>query len=484
MAYSFEGYNFQYDNHGWPDFLVNLQEQGYVVVRYANWQYNNDPEGCTVTNLVGASNGGVLAFLHVHGNTTGASLEVYKRNNDRNDAFDAYVENGWNESGTEIAKTDWQSGSFMIHAVRVMELGFFNRVKPQTDLLDTIICMTGTCNSAGFIDDCGGRVQFGNDGLPDFWMNNLRELLEHMSGFQQNGDQRPAGDAILAGSYDAVFVMTGEGSTTLGPAVLSHGPNGEVNCQDGSVIGSVEFDTESSGLVPATSIIEVSANATLNDASWSLPGFEISFDIGDVEDGESVTITVNAGQLVSTSNSTHLDGNQDPAGTDGTRPNEDDFIWSFDCMPDTDGDGLLDADDNCDDHWNPAQGDLDDDGQGDACDTDDGLIRVYFTAESGKDRVLWQREDGFEGWNGYQGDLEVLSDSCTGAGCLYTQEPGSNDLARRTCNVPEAEPWMDVDQPGAGRVAYLLATGLLNGEESTLGQDSAGNLRPNAHPCP
>jgi hypothetical protein len=44
--------------------------------------------------------------------------------------------------------------------------------------------------------------------------------------------------------------------------------------------------------------------------------------------------------------------------------------------PDRDGDGVLDATDNCPDDSNPTQGDLDGDGAGDACDDTDAPLLV------------------------------------------------------------------------------------------------------------
>ena len=41
------------------------------------------------------------------------------------------------------------------------------------------------------------------------------------------------------------------------------------------------------------------------------------------------------------------------------------------CPPDKDGDGIFDTPDNCRSVINPEQHDLDNDGYGDACDTDD-----------------------------------------------------------------------------------------------------------------
>ncbi len=206
---------------------------------------------------------------------------------------------------------------------------------------DTITILSGICGSEGLLDDCGVRVRFGNSDSPNDWKGNIKELLEHMSGFQEAGDKRPAGDAFAAGTYEAVFKMAGEGKTTLNPVVLAHAPTGTTTCPVGKISGSVSFDTESWDLRPAPDIIDISANATLESAVWSTPKTEISFVIADVDPGETITITVDHDDLLSFANTANLDGNQDPRGTDGTRPSDDDFVWTVMCAsPPSDVPGL------------------------------------------------------------------------------------------------------------------------------------------------
>jgi hypothetical protein len=142
---------------------------------------------------------------------------------------------------------------------------------------------------------------------------------------------------------------------------------------------------------------------------------------------------------------------------------------------DTDGDGVRNACDVCPEVYDPAQHDRDRDRIGDACDLDDGVIELGF---AGPATVTWQQEGIWETWNLYRGDLAVLRS----AG-LYTQEPGSNPLAERTCNLP-APSWSDAVAPAHGSVAIYMVTGVFQGFESCLGPDSLGNPRPNTHPCP
>ena len=140
---------------------------------------------------------------------------------------------------------------------------------------------------------------------------------------------------------------------------------------------------------------------------------------------------------------------------------------------DFDADRLGDVCDNCLFDFNPPQSDLDHDGQGDLCDLNDGLIYIYSTD---RDYIDWQDESGPSSWSVYEGDLSVLK--ATGA---YTQTPGSNALAHRTCGVTQvyAE---DFEVPGAGAVKFALVSG--GGSLTGLGATSSGVPRANTNPCP
>jgi hypothetical protein len=130
--------------------------------------------------------------------------------------------------------------------------------------------------------------------------------------------------------------------------------------------------------------------------------------------------------------------------------------------------------DNCP-GYNPAQTDLDLDGEGDLCDLDDGLIHSVW---SDPETLAWQPETGFDAWNVYFGDLAVLRQSG-----VYTQAPGSNPLAARACALGEV--WLDDPAlPPEGQVRFDLITGVAAGAEGSLGRNSDGVERSNANPCP
>jgi hypothetical protein len=144
--------------------------------------------------------------------------------------------------------------------------------------------------------------------------------------------------------------------------------------------------------------------------------------------------------------------------------------------PDSDCDGILDSVDNCVYDYTPGQEDTDGDGQGDACDWDDGLL---FFSLPDSTHVAWQ--DDYlvcDAYNLYRGDLATLH--ATG---YYTQDPATAPLAMQACNQAVAGT-LDTSTPPPGSGVYFLATCTRGGVEMGLGTDSAGLIRPNDHPCP
>jgi hypothetical protein len=142
---------------------------------------------------------------------------------------------------------------------------------------------------------------------------------------------------------------------------------------------------------------------------------------------------------------------------------------------DTDGDSVADTADNCPSTPNRNQLDTDQDGEGNACDLNDGIN--LFTSFQGTG-IDWQAESAWN-YNLYRGSLARLRS--TGE---YTQDPFIVPEAAVFCNVLETHS-TDTHNPLAGQVNFYLVTSEMPGSESALGDyGTSGPQRPNAHPCP
>lgn len=147
-----------------------------------------------------------------------------------------------------------------------------------------------------------------------------------------------------------------------------------------SAVDATELDFTDS--LPAGLIVATPANSVTTCTGGTLtadPGAStISYSGGSVAAGSTCTISVDvspetAGMFVNVSGDL-----TSSSGNSGTSTDTLTVTTS-----DADNDGILDGDDNCPNDPNPAQEDLDSDGQGDACEDDtdgDGLPDDYETA--------------------------------------------------------------------------------------------------------
>jgi hypothetical protein len=134
---------------------------------------------------------------------------------------------------------------------------------------------------------------------------------------------------------------------------------------------------------------------------------------------------------------------------------------------DIDGDLVTNGVDNCAQSYNPDQIDSDADGVGNACDSDDGEVELLEAAGLGG--FVWRAEDGATGYQIYRQRLEWLSTINYGA-CTH--------------DVVEGNVLVDQDLPEPGRAFIYVVTADTAFGEGRLGNDSAGNERPNLRACP
>lgn len=167
----------------------------------------------------------------------------------------------------------------------------------------------------------------------------------------------------------------------------------------------------------------------------------------------------------------------------------DELVDEDESGEDADRDGLAAACDNCPSDWNPHQFDHDEDGQGEDCDIDDGIVLI--TSIVG-DIVSWQDESqALVSYDLYRGSVLVMLEEMPGGS--ITQDPNVVRLADRFCGLasPSYEDSGASALLGPGEAVYWVVGGEeMSGGDASLGE-GAGHQgaalpepRRNDHPCP
>ncbi len=260
---------------------------------------------------------------------------------------------------------------------------------------------------------------------------------------QSNSDGDAFGDACDACPADPVNDVDGDticGNVDNCPS----NPNFNQANLDGDTLGDVcDPDDDNDGLTDAADNCPGAANAGQGDNDAD----------GDGDACDNCLGLANPGQE-------NADGDARGDACDNCP------LDSQQLQADRDEDNVGDACDNCVQDQNTDQTDLSHDGVGDRCDLDDGLIYIDYPDHN---HFVWQDEPHYVGWNVYIGDLSLL----------HTQ--GYN-VQHRACGVTNTS---YADSPPLPAAQYVLVSGVtFFGDESDLGTDSAGFLRPNVAPCP
>jgi hypothetical protein len=165
---------------------------------------------------------------------------------------------------------------------------------------------------------------------------------------------------------------------------------------------------------------------------------------------------------------------------------------------DADDDGVPDRTDVCASTYDPPQADADHDGAGDACDNCPQAfnpMQTDFDENGTGDACDVDDAAIFAVWDG-KARLTWAPESGFTSWCVYrgdldelrrsgtyTQALGENPLAARTCGLSEAAV-SDNAELAPGSTAFFLVAGRPGVPGTELGTDGSGRMRPNYNPCP
>lgn len=326
-----------------------LAKQGYHIQPYINGTLNNDP-ACKLSHWVISCG---VRFWGSHGSATTAVVEIYKDKDDRDAALKAYLEDDWTEA--EIAADemltqnlkDEQDQPFIFYYIYMTSTGFTNHVKANNNSNETIT-FAGSCDSEGLSGCNGGREFFGydDDSMSGSWAHDAGVLWRYMAGVWDCGESRPAGDAFSAGlpygSGEMYFLdgsgglpgklvqadLGSDGKTTLCPTVAETVPGEGGEVTEGQTC-YVQFDSYMGPppALPAENSVVTSPWLRLDTFAWNESYDTLSFKAHDIWMDEWYTLTVHANKAAAWGDRL-LDGNQNPGGTDGTAPNQDNYLWN------------------------------------------------------------------------------------------------------------------------------------------------------------
>ena len=139
---------------------------------------------------------------------------------------------------------------------------------------------------------------------------------------------------------------------------------------------------------------------------------------------------------------------------------------------DPDGDGLASCFDNCPAERNPAQEDFDHDGQGDACDLDDGYIDMRVDDTN---TVRWQQETAWPLFDLYRIGLHDLHDA--------NHDGAADSYGSCLAEDLEGPVFDDASNPATGDGYMYMVRGRAGSIESSLGIASNGAPRLNVTTC-
>jgi len=305
--------------------------EGYVMSRFQDTAYDSDVEECERSTWDVLSSGNGILVVVSHGSGAGVGVVFAS---DKVVLLDEANGGGWADSDSDKSADSglgYVDDATHGHHIYATSDWFEDNWSEACGDCNAIVYLAA-CRSMsnGCVAACGGRVGFGytSDVYSPYMTSNAEELFDHMSGVE-GVDYRPAGEAFSAGSYHPAFDIDSNGDTTLCPAVIDWYPQGATG-DPVSGYGYIELDTNCNTDIPATSALTytmLEGSVGFYDVVWQGSNM-ITFNYCVYSRPYTVQVTGVKGSLRS-EGGLCLDGNQNPAESNGRAPNYDSFIYTF-----------------------------------------------------------------------------------------------------------------------------------------------------------
>ncbi|MBT5774886.1 MAG: hypothetical protein HOH95_10985, partial [Dehalococcoidia bacterium] len=302
-------------------FTAVLQSEGYQV-----WGYDSLDSGFGGRGFeyfLSTSGTGAL-YLATHGSPRGVSVESFANQADAGRVHTRL-------SRTQAGNFGWWTATDGTWWLTITVQGLQNLWQSNNTIVHAAICNSNSLN-AGF----QAREYFSYQpttscaiATPDTTL-----LWQRMSGQQGNGAFRPASIAFGQGGFSGGFRHNDgspEDDTVVSPGVLAFS-NIEIPVGQSAFV-TIKFDAYLDATVPSKALTRITGCIQ--------PAGEASYEFQRGEFGLIVPVTattIGTGGVTVIANMTrspgliHLDGNQNPVGTNHVAQNRDDYVGSVTCV--------------------------------------------------------------------------------------------------------------------------------------------------------
>jgi hypothetical protein len=311
------------------DYELWLGEEDLPTVSSSNDYDNDDPEDCTVTwfmtLLEEAATGLYLVDTHGRPSDGCICVEVYRTMAARDWAYSHIQGYNWEEqypSTWEITKLQSTDGRWAI--------GVHPRaIAARSGMYANGLVIVSGCGSLSFLDDAwpGSKCRIGGE-VDGGSLAELTQLVGSLCG--GFGKAKRSVSWAMDGMTTIQATSTSDKDIVLAPVVLTVSPPeySQLSSQTDTV--EVTFDTKMRNSSCPVRALDGQGALAVMSSSWTSESI-LQLTVSPYRVGAcGLAITDKAVAGIGAGEAVPLDGNQDPAGSDGLHPSGDEFHIAYD----------------------------------------------------------------------------------------------------------------------------------------------------------